>query len=244
MAGDEVGLARADQVRRADGARPEPQVGGGHRTRLLRVVDEVPLRVEVGTLPDDLHRALVGAHRPVGAEPVEHGPHDVVGLRRERAVDLERGVRDVVDDADREVVLRLILRELVEDGLGHRRIELLRGEAVASADHPRHHGEGAGRDPLGECGDDVLVQRLAGRPGLLRPVEHGDRPHGGRERPGECLVRRTGGRAGRSRRRPSRRRRRARRRSPRRRRRPSPSPPRPARRRAPRGSRTGGTHGR
>ena len=96
-------------------------------------------------------------------------------------------MRDVVDDADREVVLRLILRELVEDGLGHRRIELLRGEAVASADHSRHHGKGAGRDALGECGDDILVQRLAGRPGLLRPVEHGDRPHGGRERPGECL---------------------------------------------------------
>ena len=98
-----------------------------------------------------------------------------------------RGVRDVVDDADREVVLRLTLRELVEDGLGHRRIELLRGEAVASADHPRHHREGAGRDPLGERRHDVLVQRLARRARLLRPVEHGDRPHGGRERPGECL---------------------------------------------------------
>ena len=185
MAGDEVGLARADQVRRTYGVRPEPQVRGGHRTRLLRVVDEIPLRVEVGTLSDDLDAVLVGAHRPVGAEPEEHGADHVVRLRRERVVDLERGVRDVIDDADREVVLRPILRELVEHGLGHRRVELLRGQAVASADHPRHHRTGAGRDALGERCDDVLVQGLARRPWLLRPVEHGDRPSGGRERSGE-----------------------------------------------------------
>ncbi len=70
MAGDEIGLA--DQVDRANRLRAEAQVRDGHRAGLLRVIDEVALRVVVGVLADDLDGILVGADRAVRAQPVEH----------------------------------------------------------------------------------------------------------------------------------------------------------------------------
>ena len=136
VAGDEIGLPGPDEIRRPDRTRPEPQVRDGHRARLLRVVDEVALRVQLGALADDLDRALVRAHRPVGPKAEEHGADDLFVLGHERTVDIERGVRDVVDDPHREVRLGELLRQLVEHGLGHRGIELLRGQAVPASDDP------------------------------------------------------------------------------------------------------------
>ena len=76
VAADEV--RRADQIGRADRPRPEAQMRDGLRARFVRVVDEIALRVEAGILGDDLHAVLVGAHRAVGAQAVEHRAHDVV----------------------------------------------------------------------------------------------------------------------------------------------------------------------
>ena len=201
MARDEVRLL--DQVRRLDRVVAEAQMGDGHGARLLRVVDEVGLDVAVALAGDDLRRVLVRADRAVGAEPVEEAlrvtPRDPPG-----GVVREAGSRDVVLDADGEVavgadvavavhrlaVVALGVGELAEDGAGHRRGELLRAEPVAAADH------GARQPPLlVERGDDVLVERLADRRRVLRPVEHRDRSrrerHGGRESDGW----RTAGRA-------------------------------------------------
>ena len=181
VAGDEVGLP--DQVRGADRARPEAQVRDRDRARLLRVVDEVPLAEVVRLLGDDLDRVLVGADGAVGAEAEEHGALDVVGLDVELGVDRQRGVRHVVHDADREVVLGLVLGGFVVDRLDHRRGELLRRQTVASRDHPRRLDErrlaGVGR--LAQRGDDVEVERVADRARLLAAVEHRDRPHGLRQ---------------------------------------------------------------
>ena len=52
VAGDEAGAG--DEVARADGARPEAQVGGGHGAGLLGVVDEVTLSVVGSLAADDL----------------------------------------------------------------------------------------------------------------------------------------------------------------------------------------------
>ncbi len=182
MAGDEA--RPLDQVGGADRARAEAQMRDGDRAGLLRVVDEVALRVQAGLLGDDLDRVLVRADGPVRAEAVEDGADDVVRLGRERG-DVEAGAGDVVVDADREVRARLRLIELGERGSRHCRRELLRGEPVAAADHRQ-------RPPLlGESGDDVLIERLAGSGRILAAVEdrHGahrlrDRSHqvAGRER--------------------------------------------------------------
>jgi hypothetical protein len=95
-------------------------------------------------------------------------------------------VAHVVDDADREVVLRIRGPQLVEHRLRHGRGELLGRQPVAAADRPRHGAwaaepRGPGHRGFGERGEDILVERLAGSARLLRPVEDRDRSHGGRE---------------------------------------------------------------
>ena len=175
MAGDEAGAI--DQVGRADRTRARAQVRDRDRAGLLRVVDEVALHVEVGLLADDLDRVLVGADRAVGAEAVEHRRRRRRPARcRTTRSHGERRVRHVVDDADGEVVLRRVLRELVEDRLHHRRRELLRRQPVAAADDARLRCERrrAFGARFGERGDHVQVERIAERARLLRAVQHGD----------------------------------------------------------------------
>jgi hypothetical protein len=178
MARDEVRLA--DQVRRADRLTVEAQVRHRDRAGLLRVVDEVGLRVQVGRLADDLDRVLVRADRPVGAEPVEDGPEEA----RIRLVGLlahdERRVRDVVDDADGEAAARRGFGSRLEDGAHHRGRELLRRKPVAAADDARAQLRPRRRRGV-QRGDDVEIERLAGRARLLRAVEHGERLHGDRQ---------------------------------------------------------------
>ena len=87
---------------------------------------------------------------------------------------------DVVVDPDREVAERLRCVELGEDRRRHRGRELLRGEAVAAAEHAR-------REPvlLHQRRHDVFVERLADRPGILAAVEDGQCLRRLRERGGE-----------------------------------------------------------
>ena len=210
MARDEVGAI--DQVRRADRAGAEAEVRDRDRARLLRVVDEVGLRVPAGVLADDRDRVLVRSDGPVGAEAVEDRAHDVVRLGRERPVDGEREVGDVVDDPHRESAPWLRLGEVVEDGLGHRGRELLRREAVPPPGDERHRAF-----PLGERREHVLEERLAERSRLLAAVEDGHALRRGGKRCDERVSSERPIQADRERRRPSLRLRRARRRSRRRR---------------------------
>ena len=80
-------------------------------------------------------------------------------------------------------------RQLGEHAGDHPRRELLRGQAVAAADDPRHHRPLAVAKRLGERRDRVEEERLADRAGLLRPVEDGDVAHGRGQRLGERLRR-------------------------------------------------------
>ena len=85
---------------------------------------------------------LFAPDRAVGAETVEHRGRHVGRLGPERRIPVERRVRHVVHDADREVPARRVLVELVEDRLDHRRRELLRRQSVAAGDHARIGREG------------------------------------------------------------------------------------------------------
>ena len=135
MAGDEVRFG--DQIRRVNRSRSEAQVRHRRRAGLLRVVDEVSLRVERCLFADDLDRVLVGADGAVRAQPVEDRAHDLGVLGRKARVVVEAHPRDIVHDADREVVHRALLLQLVQHGLHHGRGELLGREAVTPADHAR-----------------------------------------------------------------------------------------------------------
>ena len=172
VAGDEPGAIH--EIRRSDGARARSQMRNGDRARLLRVVDEVALGEEVCLLADDLDGVLVGTDGPVGAEAVEDGRRDVLGLGSERRIPRDRRVRHVVDDANGEVALRRVASDLVEDRFDHRRRELLRRQPVAARDDPGRNC--ARQEPLGlglgECRDHVEIERVAGGAGLFRPIEH------------------------------------------------------------------------
>ena len=108
VAGHEVGLVH--EIGGVDGIGAEPQVRDGDRPGLLRVEDEVPLRVAGGvpTIPlgDDPDGVAVRPDGAVAAEAVEDGPEHAGVPDPERRVDGEARVGHVVDDADREVVLR------------------------------------------------------------------------------------------------------------------------------------------
>ena len=160
---------------------PEAQVRGGDGAGLLRVVDEVALRVVVGLFADDLDGVLVGAHGAIGAQAVEQGAHGAGLFGGEFGVVVQAGVGDVVVDADGEVVLGRRLQQFVEDALHHGRGEFLGGQAVAAADHLLADAH------FGQRGDDVAVERLAGGARLLGAVEDGDGFHGGGQRGDEGL---------------------------------------------------------
>ncbi len=172
VAADEARLLH--EVRRPDRPRPETKVRDRLRARLLRVVDEVPLGEESLLGAEDLDRVLVRADRPVGAEAEEDRAHRVRRLDVQRRVVRETRPGDVVVDADREPTPRPRCRQLVEHAGDHARRELLRREAVAAADDPRHRRPLAVLVRLGQGRDRVEEERLAKRARLLRAVEDGD----------------------------------------------------------------------
>ena len=150
---------------------------------LHRIVGEICLRVLAADKADGGDSVLVRADRAVAAET----PQLAADLTRMRQLDLgvvERGVGNVVVDADGEVVLRLLLREVVVDRDELARGGVLGGQAVAAADD---------RDVVPACliegGHDVEVYRLADRTGLLAAVENSDLLDARRDGSGEVLDR-------------------------------------------------------
>ena len=145
------------------------------RPGFLRVVHEKALCVARSLLTDDLDRVLVRSNGAVGTQAIEDTANDVGRLGDEPRVVLEARVRDVVRNADREVVPRRCRREIVEHALDHRRGELLGREAVAPADDSRHLEAALVGHRLGERRHHVLIEGLAGRTGFLGSIEHRDR---------------------------------------------------------------------
>ena len=142
---------------------------------LHRVVGEIRLRVLAADKADGRDSVLVRADRAVAAET----PQLAADLARMRKLDLgvvERGVGNVIVDADGEVVLRLLLREVVVDRDELARSGVLGGQTVAAADN---------RDVVStrliEGGNNIKVYRLADRTGLLAAVENGDLLNGSRD---------------------------------------------------------------
>ena len=132
VTGHEIGSG--DQIRRANRTRAETQVGYGDRARFFRVVNEIALRVVVRVLSDDLDGILVGAHGAVRAEAVEKRPHGSGIFGGKACVIGEAGMRDVVLNADREMVFWRGALHFVEDSLRHRGRKFFRGKPVTSAD--------------------------------------------------------------------------------------------------------------
>jgi hypothetical protein len=178
-AGDELGMR--DEPGGADGLRSEAKMRDGDGAGFLGVVDEVALGEEVGLFADDLDGVFVRADGAVGAETDEDAAAHAGGLEFEVVVPRERGVGDVVVDADGEAVLRAGGVEVGEDRLGHGRGELLRAETVAAAENARGR-DGGGMLGAGEGGEHRHEQGFADGAGLLGAVEHAEGADGRRDR--------------------------------------------------------------
>src|SRR5438876_8194064 len=156
---------------------------------LARIIDKIALSIIGCFFPDDLDRVLVGSDGAVGSETVEEGAKDVLFFGAERRVVTQGGMRDVVDDPDGEVVLRLRRSHLVKDAPDHGGSELLRRQSIASPYDLRkaRRGTVTRGEKLGEGGHDILIKRLSHAPGLLGAIQHCNHPRGGRQGGHEVL---------------------------------------------------------
>ncbi len=163
MAGDEVGIVNL--VGGLDGALAKAQVGYGEAARLLGVIGEIGLHVQVGVVTDDLDGVLVGAHGAVRAQAVELAGDGALGRGVVLLAQVQGGVGHVIHDAHGEVVLGLGLFHVLIDGLDHGGGEFLAGQAIA----PAVDGDVmlAG---LNQRRAHVGVQRVAQGAGLLGAV--------------------------------------------------------------------------
>ena len=173
---DVIGLVASDvislfyRVRGRNRALPEAQVRGGDPAGLVGGEEEVPLRVHLGLVADQLDGVFVCADRAVGA----HSPEDALGRPPRDGVDglanRERQVRHVVVDTDGEA--RLCLGGGGAQVLVHR-VHHRRGERLVAEPIPSAEDADAGTLRVYR-GTHVQIQRLTNRPGLFRPVEDGN----------------------------------------------------------------------
>ena len=91
-----------DQIAGSNRTWGEPEMGDGHRSRLLRVVHEVALGVEVSGVTDDLDGRLVRANGAIRAQTEEDCSEHVVWLRGALLGFGKAQLGHVVDDPDGE----------------------------------------------------------------------------------------------------------------------------------------------
>ena len=128
----------------------------------------------------DLDGVLVGAHGAIRAQAIKQRADGPRIFGRECSIVIQAGVRDVVANADGEMILRLRLLQFIEDGLDHRRCKFLGREPVTPANDPRHGPRTVCGLALHKGGNNVLIQRYANAARLLGAVEDGDATEIGR----------------------------------------------------------------
>ena len=166
MACNEVCLVYV--VRTLDGLVAKAQVRDGNAAGLLGVVLEVSLNILVGVVADDLDGVLVGTDSAVAAETPELALNGAFRCGGGSFNFLEGQTGNIVDDADGELALHLVLLELVVNSKYACGRRILRAEAVASADDLNVLA------CICNCGDNIEVQRLTLCAGLLGAVENCD----------------------------------------------------------------------
>ncbi len=180
VAADKAGFTIFYEITGSNGARAETQMGDGHCSRFLRIIDEVALHELVGLFTDDLQRILVGTYRTIRTQPVEQALDDTlhVGIAR-TVVPLQAGMGNIVVYADGELILRLFCRKIGEHCPNHPRRKFLRGQSIAATENTRQTGEffTPGGDVFGKASDYILVQGFTCRPRLLATIQHRNAIH-------------------------------------------------------------------
>ncbi len=134
MAANKVGLIH--EVGGVDRRFSYPQMGDGQAARLLGIIDEIALGIERRAVADDLDVILGRRDGAIAAQTIEQGLQ-TIGNRTNVRLARQGELADIVVDADGKTRFRFGSGQLVEDRQGTVGPELLGGEAVTSADHPR-----------------------------------------------------------------------------------------------------------
>ena len=177
-------VSLGDVIGGLDRRMTESQVGHCQTAGLLGVVVKVTLCVHIGVVADDLDGVLVCADGTVRTEAPE-----LAGLRACRCgirvlVCFEGQVRNIVHDADGELLLRIVaLFHVAVNSDDVSRLRILGAEAVTT-------GENLSTAELRavDSSQNVKVQRLADGARLLRSVEHGDGLNGFRKHVKQVLC--------------------------------------------------------
>mmetsp|Transcript_49343 Transcript_49343/g.88742 ORF Transcript_49343/g.88742 Transcript_49343/m.88742 type:complete len:465 (-) Transcript_49343:1063-2457(-) len=114
---------------------PEAQMADRHPTALLRVVLEVRLGMQLRAESDHLHRRLVGSHRAVTAQAVEHALRCSFRQDIEPRAHGQGEVRDVIIDAHGEAWFRSLLCKVLEDRQHHVGCELFGPQSIAATNN-------------------------------------------------------------------------------------------------------------
>ena len=96
----------------ADLALTETQGRNGYATTLLGVVGEVALSIHVGVVTDDLDGVFVSTNGTVGAVTPEFASDAIFRSSNNRSANFERGVGNIINDTNGEVVLRSVSLEV------------------------------------------------------------------------------------------------------------------------------------
>src|SRR5215475_5856837 len=107
------------------GAATESQVGHGHSSRFLGIVDEIALGVVGGLLANDLDRVLIGADGAIRSQSPKHSAQPIARLGLKVGIIIEACKGHIVYDADSEMRLWVGSVHFVEYRLYHARGELL-----------------------------------------------------------------------------------------------------------------------
>ena len=160
-------VSHGDIVGAVDGLMAKAQVGLGNAAGLLGVILEVSLSVLIGVVTDDLDGVLVGANGTIGAQTPELAGDDGLAGGDDILANGQGQMRNVIVDADGEVVLLLTLH-VVEHGLHLGRSGILGTQAIAAA-----QSLDVGTLAFPQSVAHIQIQRLAGSAGLLSAVQNG-----------------------------------------------------------------------
>ena len=186
---EETKLMDGNQVRfvneigAVDRVRPKTQMRNGERARLFGIIDKVALGIIVGLFADNLNRILVGADCAIRTQAPENRTYRFVGFDIKVVVILQMGVADIINNANRKMILRMDLGQFGEDATDHGRRKFFRGKAITAANDFGDVAKGcaAVTHPFGNPRDHILVERLTGTAWFLGAIKHSNRFDGGRD---------------------------------------------------------------
>ncbi len=158
------------------------QMRNGQAAGFFGIVGKIALRIHIGMVADNFDGVLVCADGSVRAKAPEFAGMCTGRCGVRIFCNLQRKVRHIVIDADREALLRRRRLHVAVNGDNLARVGIFRTEAVASGVN-RQRTEFS----ILQTRDNVEVQRFTNGTALFRAVQHADLLHGLRKNGGQIF---------------------------------------------------------